>query len=408
MVIGSGSTAILLFDSSSGLATTWDHYFIPFNSTIYFISGALITLRPHWFTRAILLSALPSMLYQQGVFFWSIQFPDPVSYYSTASAGGFFPMLYVVLFIALPRQAKMLSTLHCFVLYLQFAIHSFWLTNTSTPDARAAAEAIFVAVLISHPIYVISLSYITKLHHKIRAAHAQGIRQKADFLAMLSHELKNMLQTLMSTVETLQLRLRSSSEQKILERIDLATEQLQFCLRDAAEMAHLEHPELSIRNTHFELVELLADIDKQWRPVIEQKGLAFSITPPPAPLSLHADRKRLSQILDNLLGNALKYTLSGSIELLYSFQDKQYLSITVKDTGIGIPEEQQENIFKPYVRLRQPLVAQASGSGLGLSMVKTLSERLNGQINVSSTPGSGSSFTVKFPIDADLARKYSA
>lgn len=399
MVIGIGSTAVLLFDSSSDLATAWDTYFIPFNSVIYFISGAMIAFRPSWFVAAVLFSAYPSMLYQQGVFFWSIQFPDPVSYYSAASAGSFFPMLYVVLFIALPERATRLAALHCLLFYLQFALHSWWLTETPFPEARAAAEAIFLAVMFSHPIYVVSLRYIIKLHQKIKLTHQTGLHEKADFLAMLSHELKNMLQTLVTTVDTLQLRLRAPAEQKILERIGIATEQLQFCLRDAAEMANLENPQMPVRYVDFDFPQLLGEIKKQWQPLIESKGLTFSISCADAPATLYCDRERLQQILGNLIGNALKYTVTGGIELnVYHDLAKNQLAVAVKDTGIGIPAAQQENIFKPYFRLQHALSEQCSGSGLGLAIVKTLAERLGGRIEVSSSAGEGTCFTLALPL----------
>lgn len=399
IVIGVGSTAVLLFDSSSDLATAWDTYFIPFNAVIYFASGAMIVLRPKWFVAAILISALPSMLYQQGVFFWAVQFPDPVSYYSAASAGSFFPMLYVVIFIALPGRATRLAVIHCLLFYLQFALHSFWLTETADPKARAAAEAILMAVLFSHPIYVISLRYIIKLHQKIQSTQQTGLREKADFLAMLTHELKNMLQTLVTTVDTLQLRLRAPAEQKILERIGIATEQLEFCLRDAAEMARLENPQIPIRNACFDFPLLIEEIKKQWQPAIESKGLIFSSRITEIPAELNCDRDRLQQILGNLLGNALKYTEAGGIELnVQGNPEKSEVSIAVKDTGIGIPTAQQENIFKPYFRLRHALVEQSTGSGLGLAIVKMLTERLGGRIAVDSTPGSGTCFTVIVPL----------
>ena len=129
--------AASLFDSSSGLFTAWDNYFTALTSVLYVVSGLIILLRPKWLTVAVLLSIVPSAIYQHGVMYLAVHQPSAASLYSAASSGPFFPLVFIVLFITLPRGAATLSWLHCAGFYAQFLLNA---TGLPGPASRSPGQ----------------------------------------------------------------------------------------------------------------------------------------------------------------------------------------------------------------------------------------------------------------------------
>ncbi|MEO6853573.1 MAG: ATP-binding protein, partial [Rhodoferax sp.] len=141
--------------------------------------------------------------------------------------------------------------------------------------------------------------------------------------------------------------------------------------------------------------ELLDDVEGMLRPQAEAKGLRFAIqVEGPAPAWIRADAKRLRQILINLLGNAVRFTEQGEVRLRLDF--RQHVSrIEVIDTGIGIAPQDQERIFLPFERGSAGRRASETGTGLGLTITHLLTQLMGGDLSVASTPGQGSTFTVR-------------
>ena len=115
-------------------------------------------------------------------------------------------------------------------------------------------------------------------------------------------------------------------------------------------------------------------------------------------LTLYTDEGKLSQILRNLISNALKYTESGEVRVIASIENESTLCFEVKDTGIGIPAEHINDIFEEFIQIENPLQKKSKGTGLGLSLSKKLSKLLEGQLTVESTLGVGSSFQLRIPL----------
>jgi len=123
---------------------------------------------------------------------------------------------------------------------------------------------------------------------------------------------------------------------------------------------------------------------------------------------VQADKAKLRQILYNLIGNAIKFTESGGSVIIETTEDDKMAYISVKDTGIGIPANDLDKLFKPFTQLDSFCSRQYEGTGLGLSLAKELAELHGGSIHVESEPGKGSTFTLALPIQDNTTAPYSA
>lgn len=261
-----------------------------------------------------------------------------------------------------------------------------------------AAEHLVIASLLSHPGYIVALRYIVKLQHQVAEAQIAVFRNKAEFLAMLSHEIRNLLQTLVSTIDLLQFKIRDTKSQLAIDRMQKTTLQLQTCLRDADELTRLDNPTLKIEHSAFDVRALLSDACESLAPKAAEKGIALTLPGSQNPLIIRSDRERLRQVIENLLSNSVKYTEHGQVTLsAESDPSHAGIKIKVQDTGIGISAAYQKRIFLPYVRLSNRLTSSEPGSGLGLPIVKKIVDALGGSIELTSQPDEGSTFTVTIP-----------
>ena len=393
-----------LFDSSSGLFTAWDNYFTALTSVLYVVSGLIILLRPRWLTAAVLLSIIPSAIYQHGVMYLAVHQPTAASLYSAASSGPFFPLVFIVLFITLPRGAATLSWLHCAGFYAQFLLNA---TCSPVPAAQSPgqveAEHLLVEVMMAYPVYIIALNYIVKLRARLNLAQEEVFKQKENFLGMLSHEIRNQLQTMVSAIDLLGLKLKGAAEQRTVVRLQVAASQLQTYLNDMNELTMLEDPSLRIDKSQFDLAQVLDDLREEWSSQAANQGLQLNVNVKSADdgrsLLLFTDKARLRQIIANLLSNALKYTETGSVSIVASASVDLPGSVTVSvvDTGIGIEEGSLDKIFLPNIRLENAMSRNASGSGLGLPIVERLVLSLGGSVRVESQLNKGTKFQVEVP-----------
>ena len=401
VVGGVGCVIASLFDSDSGLFTSWDNYGTAITSVLYFVSGLLIYLRPQWLNGAVLLSAIPTAIYEQGVMAVAVHQPSAASLYSAASSGPFFPMFYLVLFIMLPRGASALSWVHCAVFYLQFLLNStLWADPLASPE-RHQATHFLVELMMSHPVYIVALNYIVRLRERLYATQEAAFKNKEGAIGMLSHEIRNQLQTMVGAIELLDLRLVDAPARRSLARLQEATTQLQTYLCDINELTTLEDPTLRIEKTRFELQPLLDEICSEWLPQAQAKGLSLTLEAPTGsgpPLLIESDKVRLRQIVSNLLSNAIKYTAAGGVSVaLGAAPSPGEVTIAVSDSGIGIEAKYFDRICEPHVRLENAKSYCAAGSGLGLTIVERLVSSLGGALAWESQVDRGSRFVVTLP-----------
>lgn len=228
-------------------------------------------------------------------------------------------------------------------------------------------------------------------------------RLKSQLLTNVSHELRTPLTAIQGYAQLLgegtygQL---TEKQKATMQRILLNTTQLRGMVNNLLDRAQIEQGKLSLRNAPFIPADLIQTVHSALNVLAESKGLKLtSEITAEVPATLNGDVLRLQQILFNLTGNALKFTETGSVQARIFLPDAAHWALQVSDTGIGISPEAQARIFAPFFQVDSSSTRQYSGSGLGLSIIKQLTDIMKGVIAVSSEPGKGSTFTITFPLD---------
>jgi len=216
--------------------------------------------------------------------------------------------------------------------------------------------------------------------------------QQVSFLASMSHELRTPLTSIIGFTRTI-LKGRAgdiNEEQENLLNIILnSANNLHELINDVLDMTKIEVKKLEIRKDTFNLVEELINLKETFNIATREKGLEFFIDSPET-LTIYNDKKRINQILINLIGNAIKFTDKGKISIKVK-RKNEIVEISVKDTGPGIREEDLKKLFKPFSQIIEPGKIK-EGSGLGLHLSKKFANLLGGDISVKSKFGKGSTF----------------
>ncbi|MEL6262259.1 MAG: ATP-binding protein [Cyanobacteria bacterium J06626_6] len=239
------------------------------------------------------------------------------------------------------------------------------------------------------------------LHDALMAAESANLT-KGEFLSTMSHELRTPLTYIIGMSATL-LRWSfgelSDRQRSYLTTINHSGEQLLTIINDILEFAKIESGRSLLDFGEFSLSRLTDMVVAHYHPLAEKQGVEMSLLfeVQPSADSFSADAKRLEQILSNLVHNAIKFTPAGGKVTLRVWQEAQVTIFQVTDTGIGIPDSQRDQLFEKFKQLESPFQRQYSGTGLGLAMTKRLVELHGGSIQVESTVGKGSTFSVRLP-----------
>ncbi|MCS7061042.1 MAG: substrate-binding domain-containing protein [Anaerolineae bacterium] len=233
----------------------------------------------------------------------------------------------------------------------------------------------------------------------------QANQLKSRFLAMVSHELRTPLSLIVGTIEMLQRE--SAAEKQVhdetwrrdLARIHTAAQHLSRLIGDVLDLSSSQVGELRLSCENLRLDALLNEAAMLAEPMVVAKGLVWAYHPPSAPLRVWGDRKRLQQVILNLVSNAVKFTQQGFVTLWVE-QGKNQVMIAVSDTGIGVPPAEQEIIFDEFRQTERSARRGYGGMGLGLAISKRLVELHGGQIGVisSGADGAGSTFFFTLPV----------
>ena len=228
---------------------------------------------------------------------------------------------------------------------------------------------------------------------------AEGLaKAKGEFLANMSHEIRTPMSAVLGFSE---LGLRESHNRKIagtFEQIMQAGEHLLRLVNDVLDISKLEAGALTIRSAPFQLRKVVGSSTEMLRPHAESKGLQMHVSISEAvPQWVLGDGHRVQQILINLMGNAIKFTPSGSVSLDVD-AESQHCCFRVRDTGIGMTDRQLRNVFAPFHQCDDPSSGNHEGTGLGLTISNKLAVLMHGEIRVHSTPGVGSEFVLCLPL----------
>lgn len=227
-------------------------------------------------------------------------------------------------------------------------------------------------------------------------------RIKENFMANMSHEIRTPMNAILGFTYLLQKKNLDSESREYIDTIHRSGENLLTIINDVLDLSKIESGMMRIEETTFGLRELLHSIEIMFRPKVHEKGLSLNVSVDESvPEMLIGDATRLTQILINLIGNALKFTTKGSISIKIEnnglTETGIKLGIAVADTGIGIEKEKQKTIFNRFQQADDSITRNFGGTGLGLSIVKELVELQNGTIEVKSSPDMGTAFQLMIP-----------
>jgi signal transduction histidine kinase len=229
-------------------------------------------------------------------------------------------------------------------------------------------------------------------------------RLKSQLLTSVSHELRTPLNAIRGYAQLLNEEAYGSitpEQQTTFQRILINTTQLQGMVNNLLDRAQIEQGKVTLQKSLFAPADLIETTHSALNILAKTKGLTLtSEITPDVPATLTGDMLRLQQILFNLTSNALKFTESGTVQARIFRPDASHWAMQVIDTGIGIPSEAQVDVFKSFWQVDSSATRQYRGSGLGLSIVKQLAELMEAEVTLTSQPGTGSTFTVIFPMES--------
>ncbi len=249
------------------------------------------------------------------------------------------------------------------------------------------------------------ITAVKQAQEALRIARDQALeasRAKSQLLSKVSHELRTPLGGILGYAELLQGNTfgeLNDGQLKASTEIVESANYLSSMVNELLDEAQMRSSTATLLEKKFSPVELLQQATSGMDILAQKKGLEFSMTIDPAlPTELYGDDRRIRQIIINLIGNAIKFTKEGSIQVNVSYPDPDHWKIQIVDTGMGIPKEAQSYIFEPFRQADAAVTHDNRGIGLGLSITKQLVELMRGRITLNSEVGKGSTFIVLLPI----------
>ncbi|HEU0014717.1 MAG TPA: PAS domain-containing sensor histidine kinase [Longimicrobium sp.] len=239
------------------------------------------------------------------------------------------------------------------------------------------------------------------LRERVARAEAEAAnRAKSDFLGIVSHELRTPLNAIMGYADLLfdgEAGQVSELQRRHLDRIRANSGQLHRIVEDVLGYSRLDSGAESVALECIDLHPVLAEAAREAEGAAQRKGLTLEVVCDEPGCHAETDPRRVRELLRALLSNAVKFTEQGGVRVV-ARREAAWVAVAVADTGVGIAPEHLERIWEPFWQAEDPLIRRAGGTGLGLSIARRLASLLGGDIHVASTPGQGSTFTVRLPI----------
>lgn len=224
-------------------------------------------------------------------------------------------------------------------------------------------------------------------------------RLKDEFVSNVSHELRTPLTSMRESVAQVHdgiLGDINESQQKYLSVCIRNIDRLRKIVNELLDISKIEAGKIQLQKEKNDLVDIVRTSSEIFKPVMEKRGLDFELILPDESLAVYADKDRIIQVMNNLLGNATKFTCEGKITVQIN-KNRQHFNCSITDTGEGIPDDELPLIFDKFKEFQKSTRPGESGSGLGLAIAKKIVELHRGSIGATSSPGNGSTFTFQLP-----------
>ena len=254
-------------------------------------------------------------------------------------------------------------------------------------------------------LHLLQAQYTTELELR-KSELERADRLKTEFLASMSHELRTPLHTIIGFTELLSDEREgklSPAQKRFLHHIQGDSQHLLQLINQVLDLSKIEAGALDLKREDYPLAQSIREAHDAIRPGAELKGIRLEDHGQSGAV-VHADPVRIREMLYNLLSNAVKFTPEGGVVWIESAESDGFVRVTVGDTGIGIPPEEQSNIFDRFYQLGTTTRGIREGTGLGLPITRQLAEMHGGWLKVESAPGVGSQFIFALPIAAAPSR----
>ena len=277
-------------------------------------------------------------------------------------------------------------------------------------DSRVFVTDVIVSMSVVSVVLAVTVFFHVRLHRR-RQEDLERTKQEAEqansaktaFLARMSHDVRTPLNTIMAANELIGANTSSREIREWLSDSSNSAQILLSLVNDMLDISRIEAGKAELHLRPYNPADLILDAAAAWKQQVLRAGLHFAWeADPEIPSGLTGDQVAIRKIIDNLLSNAVKYTESGSVTLQVSFENEGTLVIRVADTGCGIGPEDTERIFRPFER-GSAEGGPVKGSGLGLTIVRELTEYMNGSVTCRSRVGEGTVFTVRIPQEVSCA-----
>lgn len=272
-----------------------------------------------------------------------------------------------------------------------YAYNPFWQAHT------ALWWGIWLTLVVV-PIYASSL--LKQLHKAIRREQ-EASKAKSQFLANMSHELRTPLNGVIGIADLLRETPLNKEQQELTQAIHTSAQTLHKLIENVLDISKIEAGKLTQSNEDYDLHHLLNTTVLMLEPQAQKKGLLLAThIAPQTPYLLHGDVQHIRQVLINLIGNAIKFTEHGRVDVYvrpFTQRKQPWLRFEVVDSGIGIPAEMQGRIFESFTQADASITRRYGGTGLGTTISKQLIEMMGGRIGLVSQPGDGTTFWFEIP-----------
>ncbi len=227
-------------------------------------------------------------------------------------------------------------------------------------------------------------------------------KTKSEFLANISHEIRNPLNSIIGLTNTLSRTNKSEANIEYIEYIKIASNNLLNILNDILDFSKIEANKVEIINSNFELEKLIMEVYSIFKPIAEHKKIDIQYKiEKDIPDLLYGDVNKFKQIIINLISNAVKYTDIGfikiNVQIAKKLNDQFIIQVDIADSGIGIKKQDYTKLFMSFTQLDSSITKSFSGTGLGLAIVKSYVDLLKGEVSFTSEYGKGSVFTIRIP-----------